>query len=397
MKVALLSRAVFPLHGHGGLERHVGSLKRHLERAGCELRVFTSPPQKPMSEPRDESYTFVPYRAVPWPRRKGFVVADRNTNYLIWSLRAARELLRTFEPDIVQADAGAGFGYAFLCKEDSAPLVLHPHGMEEFKTERLKRAAYLPLRSATRYAARHAARVIAPDAAMVDDVKEHLGIDSEKIVVVPNAIDLEEIDCQREPLSMHFGELGIDDTHTVLLSVGRLEDNKGFVDLVNALADVVDEMPAKWRWILVGDGPARPRIENAVRARGIGNQALLAGSVSEALLHAVYERADLFVHPTLYEGSSMVTLEAMAHGTPVIATRVGGIPDKVVDGISGLLVAPGDVEALGRSIAAAVSERDMLNEWGAEGRRIAEEAFSWTKRSAEILALFESLVGDGVG
>jgi glycosyltransferase involved in cell wall biosynthesis len=390
MKVALLSRAVFPLHGHGGLERHVGSLKRHLERAGCELRVFTSPPRKVLSEPRDESYVFVPYRTLPWPRQRGFVVADRNTNYLMWSLRAARELLGTFEPDIVQADAGAGFGYAWLSKEDSPPLVLHPHGMEEFKTTPVKRAAYLPLRSATRYAARHAARVIAPDASMVDEVQEHLGVESERIVVVPNAIDLEEIDRQREPVSL--GELGIDDTQTVLLSVGRLEDNKGFVDLVNALADVVDEMPPKWRWVLVGDGPARSRIDNAVHARGIGNHTLLAGSVSEAALHALYERADLFVHPTLYEGSSMVTLEAMAHRTPVIATRVGGIPDKVVDGISGLLVTPGDVEALGRSIAAALSERDMLSEWGVEGRRIAEEAFSWTKRTAEILALYESLV-----
>ena len=192
---------------------------------------------------------------------------------------------------------------------------------------------------------------------------------------------------------MSLGALGIDDTHTVLLSVGRLEDNKGFVGLVNALADVVDDMPVKWRWILVGAGPARSRIENAVRARGIGNQALLAGSVSDALLHALYERADLFVHPTLYEGSSMVTLEAMAHRTLVIATRVGGIPDKVVDGLSGLLVAPGDVEALGRAIGAAVSEPDILNEWGKEGRRFAEAEFSWAKRSAEVLALYESLLG----
>lgn len=390
MKVALLSRAVFPLHGHGGLERHVGSLKRHLERAGCELRVFTSPPRHALSEPRDETYVFVPYRTLPWPRRQGFVVADRNTNYLIWSLRAARELLSTFEPDIVQADAGAGFGYAWLSKEDSPPLVLHPHGMEEFKTTPLKRAAYLPLRSATRYAARRAVRVIAPDSSMVDDVEEHLGDISEKVIVVPNAIDIEEIDRQRE--SVNLGELGIEDAHTLLLSVGRLEDNKGFVDLVNALADVVDEMPTKWRWVLVGDGPARSKIDNAVRARGIGNHTLLTGATSEAVLHALYERADLFVHPTLYEGSSMVTLEAMAHRTPVIATRVGGIPDKVVDGISGLLVTPGDVEALGRSIAAAVSDRDMLNEWGVEGRRIAEEAFSWTQRTGEILALYESVI-----
>ena len=390
MKVALLARAVYPLHGHGGLERHVGSLKRHLERSGCELRVFTSPPLRALSEPRDPSYTFVPYRTIPWPRQQGFVVIDRNTNYLLWSMRAARELLRSFDPDIVQADGGAGFGYAFYREPISAPLVLHPHGMEEFKTEPAKRAAYWPLRTATRYAARHASRVIAPDASMVEDVREHLGVDPEKIVVVPNAIDLEEIDRRQEQAGL--GELGIDDDHIVLLSVGRLEDNKGFVDLANALADVVDEMPLKWRWVLVGDGPAKPKIANAIRARGIGNQALMAGAVPESLLHTLYERADLFVHPTLYEGSSMVTLEAMAHRTPVIATRVGGIPDKVVDGISGLLVSPGDVDALGRSIAAAVSEPEMLAEWGVEGRRVAEEGFSWAKRSAEVLTLYESLV-----
>jgi glycogen(starch) synthase len=390
VKVALLSRAVYPLHSHGGLERHVGSLKRHLERAGCELRVFTTPPHQPLSEPRDESYVFVRYRTFPWPKGRGFVVLDRNTNYLLWSYRAAGELLNSFRPDIVQADAGAGFGYAWLRRPGGAPLVLHPHGMEEFKTTPAKRTAYLPLRAAIRYAARHASRVIAPDASMVDDVEEHLGVDPDKIVVLANAIDLEEIDRKRDPVSL--GELGIDDGHTVLLSVGRLEDNKGFVHLVNALADNVDDMPPKWRWVLVGDGPAKAKIANAIRGRGITNHAVMVGSASDALLHALYERANLFVHPTLYEGSSMVTLEAMAHAKPVVATRVGGIPDKVVDGVSGLLIAPGDVDALRRAIAAAVSEPEMLSEWGVEGRRIAEAEFSWAKRSAELLALYESLI-----
>lgn len=392
MKVALLSRAVFPLHGHGGLERHVGSLKRHLGRSGCEVKVFTAPPQQVLSEPRDESYTFVPYRTLPWPRRRGFVVLDRNTNYLIWSVRAAREMLRSFEPDIVQADAGAGFGYARLREKSSAPLVLHPHGMEEFKASPAKRAAYWPLRSAIRFAAARAERVIAPDASMVVDVEEHLGVDENKIVVIPNAIDLHEIDRQREATSLD--DLGIDADHTVILSVGRLEENKGFVDLVNALANVTDDMPAKWRWILVGDGPQRQRIANAVRARGVGNQTVLAGSVPDDRLHALYERADLFVHPTHYEGSSMVTLEAMAHATPVVASRVGGIPDKVIDGVTGLLVSPGDVDGLGRAVAAALSEPEMLSEWGIEGRRIVEAAFSWENRVAEIVELYESILAE---
>ena len=73
----------------------------------------------------------------------------------------------------------------------------------------------------------------------------------------------------------------------------------------------------------------------------------LAGRVGDGVLHALYARADAFVHATRYEGSSLVTLEAMAHGLPVVATRAGGIPDKVVDGETGLLVAPGDVAGAG--------------------------------------------------
>jgi glycosyltransferase involved in cell wall biosynthesis len=221
-------------------------------------------------------------------------------------------------------------------------------------------------------------------------VRRHLGVDENKIVIVPNAVDLHEIDRQREPNELE--NLGIDAAHRVILSVGRLEENKGFVDLVNALANVTDEMPRQWRWILVGDGPQRQRIANAVRARGLVNQTILAGPLPEDELHALYERADLFVHPTHYEGSSMVTLEAMAHAMPVIATRVGGIPDKVVDGVTGLLVNPGDVAALGRAVTAALSEPEMLREWGVEGRRIVEAAFSWEKRTAEILALYEDVL-----
>ena len=81
----------------------------------------------------------------------------------------------------------------------------------------------------------------------------------------------------------------------------------------------------------------------------------------------------------------------MAHGKPVIATRVGGIPDKVVDGVSGILVSPNDVNALARTLVAAVTESEMLAEWGHEGRRIAEQEFSWSNRIHELLELYGEL------
>jgi glycosyltransferase involved in cell wall biosynthesis len=114
--------------------------------------------------------------------------------------------------------------------------------------------------------------------------------------------------------------------------------------------------------------------------------------VSEDELHALYERCDLFVHPTLYEGSSMVTLEAMAYQKAVVATRVGGIPDKIVEGENGLLVPPGDVDALARAIVEALRDGERLRSWGAKGRALVEARFSWTGRVRELLGLYEGVL-----
>ena len=379
MKVALLSRAVFPLHGYGGLERHVAGLEKYLRLEGCDVTLYTAPPASGSGTWREHT-VFVPYRMIPWPRGRGFTILDRDTNYLVWSLRAARRLLSEKRADIVQADGGAGFGYALLAGAKSAPLILHPHGMEEFNAPKAKRALYLPLRSATRFAARRAARVLAPDASMKNDVLRNLGIDEGKVALLPNAIDLSEIDGAVPPV-----ELGIPPEARVLLSVGRLESNKGFSFLVRALARI----PKDFLWVLVGEGPERGALEAEIEREGLRPHARLMGGVTDDKLHALYERCDLVIHPTLYEGSSMVTLEAMAHRKAVVATRVGGIPDKIVDGENGLLVPPGDVDALAQAIVEALSEGARLASWGMTSRSIVETRFSWSRRGRELTDLYE--------
>jgi glycosyltransferase involved in cell wall biosynthesis len=370
MKVALLSRAVFPIHGYGGLERHVAALEKYLRLEGCDVTLYTAPPASGSSTGRDRT-VFVPYRMIPWPRRKGFVILDRDTNYLAWSLRAARRLLSDDRADIIQADGGAGFGYALLAGAKTPPLVLHPHGMEEFHAPPAKRALYLPLRSATRFAARRAARVLAPDASMKSDVLSNLGVDERKVALLPNAIDLSDVDREIPP-----SDPGIPPGARVLLSVGRLESNKGFSFLVRALSRV----PKDFLWVLVGEGPERGSLEAEIEREGLSPRSRLMGRVTDDELHALYERCDLFVHPTLYEGSSMVTLEAMAHRKAVVATRVGGIPDKIIPGENGLLVPPADIAALSQAIVQALSRGARLASWGAKSRVLVETRFSWSRR-----------------
>jgi glycosyltransferase involved in cell wall biosynthesis len=387
MRVALLSRAVFPLHGYGGLERHVAALEKYLRLEGCGVTLYTATPRD-LSNPR-EGTVFVPYRMIPWPQGKGFAVLDRDTNYLAWSARAGWRVLKA-RHDVVQADAGAGFGYALFAGDGAPPLVLHPHGMEEFEAPPLKRALYSPLRSAIRYAAKRAARVIAPDASMREDVRRHLGVEDGRIALVPNAIDLADID--RIEDGMVPERLRVGPSQRVLLSVGRLESNKGFTHLVRALSIIDTRLPKDVIWVLVGRGPEKDALERQIAGSGLRDRVCLTGAISDDELSALYRRSELVVLPTLYEGSSMVTLEAMAHRKPVVATEVGGIPDKVFPGENGLLVPPGDAAALAAAVMEAIASPERLRDWGLRGRAIVESRFSWAARVKELLRLYETVV-----
>jgi glycosyltransferase involved in cell wall biosynthesis len=394
MKVAVLSRVAYPLHGVGGFERHVGSMVRHLVRKGIEVTLYTAPEQENRAGGLDGTrIVFVPYRSIPWPRRPGFVIADRGTNYLLWSLRAGRSAI-VDRPDIVQAEGAAGFGYAFSRNADSAPMVVHPVGMEEFKAGGLKHMGYFPLRAAARLAARRAERVIVPDRVMMDEVQRYLYVDAARTVILPTPIDLEEVDRPVSPAARDavLQRLGVGSSSSVFLSVGRLESNKGFSILVDALARVQEKLPAGWLWILVGSGPEASRLSRRLSDLGLTGHARLAGRVSDEELSALYDRSDLFLHPTLYEGSSLVTLEAMAHAKPVVATTAGGIPDKVEPGESGFLVPPGNAGALGAAILEAVSAREKWAAMGKAGRRRVESDFSWSGRIESLIDVYRELV-----
>ena len=88
----------------------------------------------------------------------------------------------------------------------------------------------------------------------------------------------------------------------------------------------------------------------------------------------------MFVHPTLYEGSSIVTLEAMAHRRPVIASRAGGLPDKVIPGTTGWLVPPGNEEALAAAIGKALTDAARLDGWESLGARSSKRSFRGMQR-----------------
>jgi glycogen synthase len=409
LRIAVVSRAVYPLHGLGGLERSVFDLVRYLAGAGVEVTLITRTPA-PSCVATGEidsrvALRYVPYRTFPFAGRRGTTILDRSTAYPLFGERAGRvawDLAQRGAVDLVHGFGASVLGFARRRSRSRVPLVLNPQGLEEFggpdpRRARLKRAAYLPLRRAVLRCAHAADRVIATDRALEPMVIAQLRLPAWRVCVIPNALDLRTVDALADDAdgARVRREAGIPARELVLLSAGRIEENKGFHVLVAALALLRDHggrMADGWRWVLVGDGPFRGRVEAAIAAAGLRDRVLLAGRVGDAQLHAWYAAADLFIHPTLYEGSSLVTLEAMAHRRAVVATTAGGLPDKVRQGETGWLVPPGDAPALAAAISGALGRPDRLPAMGLAGRTVVEREFSWDSAGRATLRLYDDLL-----
>jgi glycosyltransferase involved in cell wall biosynthesis len=396
---------VTPLHGVGGLERSTYDLVQHLLARGVKVELFTRLPttSEPWSHER-LAFHFVPYRTFPGAGRKGTTILDRSTAYPVFGYRLGRAAAASAAAGQIDVAYGLGastLGYALARRRAAGrtvPLVLNPQGLEEFGGvdgsyggRPSKRIGYEPLRRAVRYCAGAADRVIATDRALEPMITRALGVGPDRMRLVPNAVDLAACDRLASPTdgTRMRERAGIGRDEAVLLSVARLERNKGLHVLADALGSMKD---LAWRWIVVGEGPFRRALEARIAGHGLRERTVLTGRLGDAAVHAWYEAATVFVHPTQYEGSSIVTLEAMSHRRPVVATTAGGLPDKVRDGMTGWLVPPGDAPALARALRAALASAARFPAMGAAGRRLVEAEFSWDRSATRMLAVFEELV-----
>jgi len=396
VRVALLSRSAHPLHDPGGMERAVYLLAKHLQARGVETVLVTRPPTREGVFPG--RVVTVPYGGAGGGHGR---VLSRTVHYPAFAARVGETvaaMVRAGEVDVVDAQGLTALGYGRRRRRDAtlrAPLVMNPQGLEEHKARGLKRLALTRLRRLSREAARLADRVVATDEVTRAEVPRYLGVDPARVVVLPNGVDLDEIAASTpaDPRALAESALpALRGADPVFLSVGRLEGYKGFEDAAAALAALHAEgrLGASWAWVIVGEGPGAARLRGGL-APAVAPHVHFAGRVDDARLHALYERADLFVHPTHYEGSSLVTLEAMAHGRAVVATRAGGIPDKVKDGVTGLLVAPSDRAGLASAIHALAGDGGRRAAMGRAGRRCVAEAFAWSVLIDRTLALYEEL------
>ena len=177
----------------------------------------------------------------------------------------------------------------------------------------------------------------------------------------------------------------------LVLSVQRLHPRKGLNYLIDAIPIVLKEIPSA-QFVIVGKGPEKAKLETKIRDLEIEKSTKLVGFVSDPELPTYYANCDLFVLHSLYEAFGIVLLEAMACGKPVISSMVGGIPEVVLHGKTGILVPPRNTQELATNIIKLLSANKLAKEMGQYGRKLAEDKFDWDKIVKTYLKTFKDSI-----
>jgi glycosyltransferase involved in cell wall biosynthesis len=256
-----------------------------------------------------------------------------------------KDIVRRFRPQVLLCANGYPDGTAAVALGAllGLPVVVRVMGSD------INTVATLPGRRAQiAWAMRHSARVIAVSESLRAAVRA-LGVDGDRVATVPTGVDLARFrPGDREAARRSLGLGGA----PVVLVPARLSAEKGIPHLLEALKTLE---PGRWRLLLVGDGKERRTLEEKTRALGLEGAVRFEGFQPEERMPLYYTAADLVCLPSFAEGWPDVLMESFACGCPVVASRVGGIPDILSLTGAGLLITPGDVPELAATLRLALA------------------------------------------
>ena len=399
MKVALFSKE-YPPNVYGGAGVHVEYLSQALaRRMQVEVRAFGDEP----AQPGNPAVRFYPE----WPEAK-HGTDSRFAGAIDAFARNLQMAKDTLDADLVHCHTWytdmAGILAAQLW---DVPCVLTIHSLEPlrpWKVEQLGRAYHLSAWM-ERTAIQQASAIVAVSNETRADVLRLFDIPAEKVHVIHNGIDLEEYrpSTHADALSRH----GIDPDRPFLLFVGRITRQKGILHLLRAIPLLDPALQV----VLCAGSPDTPEIGQEME-RGVAELAgerpgviWIRDMLPRADVIQLYTHAAVFCCPSVYEPFGIINLEAMACGTPVVASAVGGIPEVVVPEVTGLLVEPQlrpgsfdpvDPAAFAERLAAAINrlatDAGLRARFGEAGRERVEQHFSWDAIADRTAALYREVI-----
>ncbi len=380
MNVLLLSRE-YPPHVYGGAGVVVDHLSRALaRRAQVEVRCFGE---------NEQTHPNLVVRGYgPWDRLAGGpdVAYAPALEALSVGLAMARDAVTA---DVVHTHTWyVGLGGMLVQSVHAIPLVVTLHSLEPlrpWKADQLG-TGYAVSSWAERLAVERADRVIAVSAQMRYDILAHFRVDPVRVVVIHNGVDAQAFTRtdRRDALARH----GVREPY--VLFVGRISEQKGIFTLLAAAAALPDDVQV----VLCASSPDTPellkRLQSAVAGRSRIRWINAMLPVPEVV--QLYSHAAAFVCPSIYEPFGIINLEAMACGAPVVASRVGGIPEVVVNGETGVLVEAGDGALLAQALRRVLAAPEVGRRMGEAGRRRVEAQFSWDRIAEQTLDVYRQAI-----
>jgi glycosyltransferase involved in cell wall biosynthesis len=216
-------------------------------------------------------------------------------------------------------------------------------------------------------------------------------LDAQRGLVICNGIDCQALDAIPADASKMKADLGFEPGDLIVGHVAKFDVQKAQDDLAAAIPWVLRQCPTA-KFLLVGDGILRPQIERQVARLGVEKQVVFMGFRQDVA--ALLKTIDVFTLPSRWEGLSLVLLEAMACRKAVVATRVTGNVDVVVDGVTGFLVPVGRPQALADKIVLLLQDARLRDEFGRRGRERVERDFSLEAMVARTREIYQELLGE---
>ncbi len=237
----------------------------------------------------------------------------------------------------------------------------------------LEFSRFWPYRFVDRLTSRWASAITCSSDAILRLVGSEVGGEKQKYWTIHNGVDIDRFSGLK---SYSRGELGLSETLPIIGAVSRMDEpTKGLGTLIHAMARINKQSShGMCQLLLVGDGPAYKQLSELVAKLGLSECVVFLGMRRD--IERILPLLDIFVMPSLSEGFGVAIVEAMAAGRPVVATAVGGIPEVVIHGETGLLVQPNDHQALAEAIEDLLRRPDYARALGIKGQHRAREKFS---------------------
>lgn len=380
MKVLLVCKALHFTY-KGGIQTHVWELSQALVALGMEVDILIG--GKPVLRTVRRSIAgrnLIELPTLPGYRLKYFA---KTLDGLAFNVQVVRWLSRhASEYDIIHFHGRSGLVWSVVAPGKLSNCLLTLHGLirEEYQCNRKSMDRWLHTRIfgwIERLAVNRLPVVVAVSRDEQLRIENQFDRPLTSIQVIPNGVDGQIQAFTKPPTGRKW-----------IIFAGRMERVKG----VDLLPDILMSLPEEIGLFMVGAGPEREVLEQEFEKKELTHRVVWTGAIAPNEVFTYMDKSLVLVLPSRYEPQGRVVLEAMSKGRPVVAGRVGGIPEMITDGVEGILVDEPEAAAYSAAINRILIDPERAMQMGKWGRERVRSAYSWDRLGREMLTVYKELI-----